>query len=86
VMKQARSGDRDKVAAVVLGRGADAAQVEKWLRAGAKVEGLVGFAIGRTIFWDPLVAMKDGKMSRGEAVKQIATNYKHFYEVFKKAK
>ncbi|KKW28964.1 MAG: hypothetical protein UY73_C0029G0006 [Parcubacteria group bacterium GW2011_GWA2_52_8] len=30
--------------------------------------------------------MKDGKMSRGEAVKQIATNYKHFYEVFKKAK
>ena len=47
-----RSGGRDAVSCVVLGRGADAPAVERWLRAGAGVPGYVGFAVGRTIWWD----------------------------------
>jgi myo-inositol catabolism protein IolC len=39
---------------VVLGRGADRAAVERWLRAAAGVEGFAGFAIGRSIWWDAL--------------------------------
>lgn len=83
VIKQAQSGGRENVKAVVLGRGADNAQVEKWLQAGAKVPGVIGFAIGRTIFKDALGNLKDGKISKEEAVYQIAQNYQHFYQVFK---
>ena len=83
VIKQARSGGRDKVVAVILGRGADNAQVEKWLHAAAKAQGLMGFAIGRSIFHEALMALKEGKATKEEAVNQIAKNYLHFYEVFK---
>ncbi|MDP3994197.1 MAG: DUF2090 domain-containing protein [bacterium] len=83
VMKQARSGGRDSVKAIVLGRGAEWEQVEKWLRAGAGVDGVIGFAIGRTIFRGPLEGMKNGEIDKEQAAGQIAKNYQHFYEVFK---
>ncbi len=83
VIRQARSGGRDNVVAVILGRGADNAQVEKWLHAAAKAQGLVGFAIGRSIFHESLMALKEGKVTKEEAVNQIAKNYLHFYQVFK---
>jgi myo-inositol catabolism protein IolC len=86
VVAQARTGGRDNVSAVILGRGADAAQVEVWLRAAAKAKGLVGFAIGRTIFWEPLVALRDGKSTDEQATAEIAKNYQHFYKVFQEAK
>jgi 5-dehydro-2-deoxygluconokinase len=52
--------------------------VQKWLRTGAKIEGIIGFAVGRTIFWDPLVELKSGKSSRDVAVEKIAQNYLDF--------
>ena len=42
--RQTRAGGRDQVGCVVLGRGADEAQVDAWLRAGAGVPGYLGFA------------------------------------------
>ena len=84
VVDQSRRGGRDHVSTVVLGRGANAEQVAKWLDAGKKVEGVIGFAIGRTIFWEPLMGVKNGTISHEEAVKQIAENYKHFYTRFTK--
>ncbi|HWX87080.1 MAG TPA: DUF2090 domain-containing protein, partial [Solirubrobacteraceae bacterium] len=61
---QARSGGRDGVVCVVLGRGADDAKVDHWLEQAAPVDGFVGFAIGRSIWWDPLKAYVDGKIER----------------------
>ena len=60
---------------VVLGRGADAAAVERWLRAAAGVPGFDGFAIGRSIWWDPVRAYMDGGIDRAAAVRRspIAT-------------
>ena len=52
VAEQARAGGRDRVGCVVLGQGADAARVEHWLRTAAGVPGYLGFAIGRTLWWD----------------------------------
>ena len=53
--EQARSGEgREGVTCVVLGRGASTAKVEQWLEAAATVEGFLGFAIGRSIWWDAL--------------------------------
>jgi myo-inositol catabolism protein IolC len=78
----ARAGGRDGVACVVLGRGADDARVDHWLRMGSGVPGYVGFAIGRSIWWDPLKAFVDGNTGREEAAKQIAANYRRFIDVY----
>lgn len=78
----ARAGGRDGVACVVLGRGADDAAVDHWLRTGSGVPGYIGFAIGRSIWWDPLKAFVDGNLGREEAAKQIAANYRRFIDVY----
>jgi myo-inositol catabolism protein IolC len=85
VAEQAHSGGRDGVACIVLGRGASAARVEQWLRAGAGVPGYRGFAIGRTIWWDALVGFRDGKLARADAAKLIATNYLKAVDVYRAA-
>ena len=77
-----RAGGRDGVACVVLGRGADDAAVDHWLRTGAGVPGYIGFAIGRSIWWEPLKAFVDGSLGREEAAKQIAANYRRFIDVY----
>jgi len=82
IVEEVRSGGRDNVVCVVLGRGADDEQVDRWLRAGAPVEGYVGFAIGRSIWWDALKSYLDGSLERSDAVEQIARNYQRFVQVY----
>lgn len=77
-----RTGDREGVIAVVLGRGASDEKVNEWLRAGSSVEGYKGFAIGRSIFWDALKSFHDGEKSREEAVEEIAQSYLGFLSVY----
>ena len=77
-----RTGDREGVIAVVLGRGASDEKVNEWLRAGSSVEGYKGFAIGRSIFWDALKGFHEGEKSREEAVEEIAQSYLGFLSVY----
>jgi len=79
---ECRRDGRDGVACVVLGRGADDAAVDHWLRMGSGVPGYIGFAIGRSIWWDPLKAFVDGAAGREEAVEKIAANYRRFIDVY----
>jgi len=80
---QARSvPGHEGVTCVVLGRGASQAKVVHWLEQAAPVEGFVGFAIGRSIWWDPLAAYLRGKLARAGAAAQIADNYLHFVHVY----
>ncbi|HEV7527671.1 MAG TPA: DUF2090 domain-containing protein [Solirubrobacteraceae bacterium] len=85
LVRQARSGGRDGVVCVVLGRGANNDKVDQWLRAAAPVDGFVGFAIGRSIWWDPLKAYVDGKIERSAGAKQIAENFLRFVHVYQRA-
>jgi myo-inositol catabolism protein IolC len=83
IAQQCRSGPgRANVACVVLGRGADDTAVEHWLRTGRGVPGYIGFAIGRSIWWDPLKAYVDGDAPRDEAAGRIAAKYRRFVEVY----
>ena len=66
---------------LVLGRGADAEAVDRWLRAAASVEGYVGFAIGRSIWWEPLRRWTEGG-DRGDTVAAIAAAYRRCAGVF----
>jgi 5-dehydro-2-deoxygluconokinase len=86
LVAQARTGGREGVACVVLGRGADDAKVDAWLNAAAPVDGYVGFAIGRSIWWDPLKAYVDGKIERAAGARKIAENYLRFVAVYERAK
>jgi 5-dehydro-2-deoxygluconokinase len=70
------------VVCVVLGRGADDAKVDHWLRQAAPVEGFVGFAIGRSIWWDPLKAYLDEQLDRTRAAQRIGENYMRFRSVY----
>jgi 5-dehydro-2-deoxygluconokinase len=83
---QTRTGGRDGVVCVVLGRGADDDKVDHWLTQAAPVEGFVGFAIGRSIWWDPLKAYVDGKIERAAGARKIAENYLRFIAVYERAK
>jgi myo-inositol catabolism protein IolC len=86
LVAQARSGGRDGVVCVVLGRGADDAKVDHWLATAAPVDGFVGFAIGRSIWWDPLKAYVEGKIERSAGARKIAENYLRFVAVYERAK
>jgi myo-inositol catabolism protein IolC len=85
LVSQARSGGRDGVVCVVLGRGADDTKVDHWLTQAAPVDGFVGFAIGRSIWWDPLKAYVDGKIERAAGARTIAENYLRFIRVYERA-
>src|SRR5215208_150051 len=85
ISETCRRDGRDGVICVVLGRGADDAKVEHWLRQGAPVEGYAGFAIGRTIWWDSLKGFLDGSIEREDAAGQIAEKYLHFVQVYREA-
>jgi myo-inositol catabolism protein IolC len=81
--KQTREGTgREGVVCVLLGRGASDEKVDQWLRAASPVEGFVGFAIGRSIWWDALKGFLDGSIEREAAATQIAENYLRFIRVY----
>ena len=86
LVAQTRTGGRDGVVCVVLGRGADDAKVDQWLTAAAPVDGFVSFAIGRSIWWDPLKAYVDGKIERSAGARKIAENYLRFIAVYERAR
>jgi myo-inositol catabolism protein IolC len=85
IAETARRNGRDNVACVVLGRGADEAAVVHWLQQGAGVPGYVGFAIGRTIWWDALKSFLDGGTDREAAAKTISENYRRMFDMYSSA-
>jgi myo-inositol catabolism protein IolC len=81
-----RHDGRDKVGCILLGRGSSEAGIVAWLEAAAPLPAYIGFAVGRTSFWNPLVGLRDKKISRDAAVAQIADNYMKWVGIFQKAK
>jgi myo-inositol catabolism protein IolC len=85
VVAAAHRGGRDRVGCIVLGRGEDDTKVREWLTTAASVPGFIGFAVGRTTFWGPLVDLRAAKASREQAVARIAANYRAWVDLFEKA-
>jgi myo-inositol catabolism protein IolC len=86
IVAVAHRNNRDKVGCIILGRGENDEKVHQWLATAASVPGFIGFAVGRTVFWEPLVSLRDKKTAREEAVAEIARRYRKFVDVFEKAK
>ena len=85
VVAAARRNGRSKVGCIILGRGEDDRKVREWLGNAAHVPGFIGFAVGRTSFWDPLVDWRAKKTTREAAVKEIARRYQEWVNIFEKA-
>jgi len=82
IVATARRGGRRQVGCIILGRGEDDAKVREWLTTASAVPGFIGFAVGRTSFWDPLVDWRGKKITRDAAVAEIARRYQEFVEIF----
>jgi len=81
--EQTRKGEgRENVKSVLLGRGASDEKVEHWLQQAAGVDGFIGFAIGRSIWWDALKGFLGGDLERATAAGQIADKYLNFIRVY----
>jgi myo-inositol catabolism protein IolC len=86
VVAAARRGGRDQVGCIVLGRGENDQKVREWLTVAAAVDGFIGFAVGRTSFWDPLIDLRAKKITRDSAVTEIARRYREFVDIFENAR
>jgi myo-inositol catabolism protein IolC len=86
VVAAARRAGRDNVGCIILGRGENDQKVREWLTTAATVDGFIGFAVGRTSFWDPLVDMRAQKITREAAVTEVARRYREFVNIFENAR
>jgi myo-inositol catabolism protein IolC len=86
IVTTARRDGRSQVGCIILGRGEDDKKVREWLITAAAVPGFIGFAVGRTSFWQPLVDWRAQKINRETAVGEIAQRYQEFVEIFESIK
>jgi hypothetical protein len=72
------------VGCIILGRGEDDTKVREWLTTAAGVPGFIGFAVGRTDFWEPLIAWRAKQSTREDAIAEIARRYRQFVDIFER--
>jgi len=82
VLLQTHKEGRSNVGIVILGRAEKAEKVEKWIEVGSNIDGIIGFAVGRTIFWQPLFEYKNGRMGVDDTIASIKNGFLHFYNIF----
>ncbi len=85
VVETARRGGRRDVGCIVLGRGADEKKVMGWLETAASVPGFIGFAVGRTTFWESVADYQARKATRQEAASRIAQRFRGWAAIFERA-
>jgi 5-dehydro-2-deoxygluconokinase len=67
--------ERSEPRQVILGKGADAATIARWFSTAAPLPSTAGFAIGRSVFWEPGTACLTGRMPAADAVGMMASTY-----------
>lgn len=77
-----RRDGRDAVRCIVLGRDAPQSDLDRWLRIAAPVDGFIGFAIGRSIWEQPLEQQLHGEVSEDELSSRVSVNYTHFVATY----
>jgi myo-inositol catabolism protein IolC len=84
VVEMARRDGGGHVSCIVLGRGADETKVVSWLETAASVPGFIGFAVGRTTFWDAVGDYEARRVTRQEAVRRVAHRYREWATIFER--
>ncbi len=82
IVEAARAGGNDEVRCIVLGRDAPQERLDHWLTIAAGTEGFSGFAIGRSIWEQPLADHLAGHVTDAALVQQISTSYLHYVATY----
>lgn len=85
VVATARRGDRSRVGCIILGRGEDEDHVRHWLRVAASVPGVIGFAVGRSTFLEPIVSLRAGRLTADAAALEISRRFRSWVQDFEQA-
>jgi 5-dehydro-2-deoxygluconokinase len=60
---------------IILGKAADVAAIQEWFTAAAACATAVGFAIGRSVFWQPCTDFLGGLLTAAAAARGVADRY-----------
>lgn len=60
---------------IILGKAADLRTIDDWFATAARTTTAAGFAIGRSVFWEPSTAFLSGASTAAAAIDRIAGNY-----------
>lgn len=85
VVRQARSGGREHVSCIVLDHRTGWKRLERWLRVAGATPGFIGCSVGPTIWWNPLRALQDGRITAADAAWRISENYQRALITWDKA-
>lgn len=82
VVAKIKERERQNVGLVILGRGESKEKVEQWIKSGKDVKGVIGFAVGRTMFSQPLIDYKNNKIEKEQLIEAISNNFQNLYKLF----
>jgi myo-inositol catabolism protein IolC len=71
---------------IMLGKAAGLSTLGRWFAAAAESATAVGFAIGRSVFWEPSAAFLSGTTTADRAAADIAGNYLHLVDAWKQSR
>lgn len=86
IVNSARRDGRTGIGCIMLGRGADDVVVRGWLTIAVSVGCFIGFAVGRTSFWDAIAGYRAQTLTRAEAATQIARRLRKWVNIFERAR
>jgi 5-dehydro-2-deoxygluconokinase len=71
---------------IILGKAADLSTIDRWFAACATSATASGFAIGRSVFWQPSAAFLEGTMTASDAATAIADTYLALVEAWERSR
>jgi 5-dehydro-2-deoxygluconokinase len=86
IINAVKSKNKKNAKIIVLGRAGTKQRVKGWLRTASQFPEIIGFAIGRTIFFQPLESYRDKKITEKQAVGMIAKGFSYFIQFWEKHK
>jgi 5-dehydro-2-deoxygluconokinase len=77
--------EREGPKQLILGKGAALDAVGVWFESARGAGTAAGFAIGRTVYWQPACEFLLGRMAADDAVHQMAANYRAVIDLWRQA-
>ena len=83
IIEAAKYKNKKKAKIIVLGRAGSKMKVRSWLKTASAFPEIIGFAVGRTIFFSPLKKYHEKKITRKQAIDSIAKEFEYFIRCWK---
>lgn len=77
--------EREGPRQLILGKGAGLETVGRWFESARGAASAAGFAIGRTVYWEPACEYLLGRAAADDAVHRMAANYLAVIELWRRA-